>query len=190
MFFFCSWTCFIFMPLVRVHSLCWVKKWKHIADRAINEKRLHLRSAPQQGRGVCVCVCVWLGVRPDSPDMEEGETEDSGIVLDKFFSLMSASSDVKRITYLQTHIHFVSFHTKTWSATINTAGFPNAGNADWRQCFPGLTHFSEAHWHYTIDTWYDQIIQVTVGYCQSEELWIFCVIQMIQAGNPLQKAIP
>lgn len=132
------------MPLVRVHSLCWVKKWKHIADRAINENRLHLRNRLRSRAE----ACVWLGVRPDSQDMEAWETEDLGIVLDKFFlscrrAVMSSESRTYKHTYILSH-----FIQRTWSATINTAGFPNAGNADWRQCFPGLTHFSEAHWHW------------------------------------------
>ncbi len=117
--FFCSRTCFFFYALVRVHSLCWVKKWKHIADRAINEKPLaSARSAPQQGRG----VCVWLGVRPDSKDTETWETGRFGNRARQVFCSHESR------TYK--HIHFVSFHTTTWSATINTAGFPNPRKAN------------------------------------------------------------
>ncbi len=62
---------------------------------------------------------------------------------------------VKRITYLQTHTFCLISYDDMISDNKH-GGFsePKEG-----QRFPGLTPFSEAHWHYTIDTWQDQIIR-------------------------------
>lgn len=56
--------------------------------------------------------------------------------------------------------------------------------------FPGLTHFSEAHWHYTIDTWQDQIIRspsATVSPRSRESsVWF----KWFRRGIPFRKRFP
>jgi len=64
-------------------------------------------------------------------------------------------------TYKHTYVGLISYNDMI--SDNKHGGFSKRRKRWLTQCFPGLTQFSEAHSQYTIDTWYDQIIQFTVG---------------------------
>lgn len=141
-------------------------------------------SAAEQRR-VCVIRCAaWLSRHGGVRNGRFGNRAR------QVFSLMSVSSDVKRITYLQTHIHFVSFHTTNMISDNKHSRFSKR-----RKCRLTATFswFNSLFWStltLTIYTWYVQIIRLPSATVSPRSYESSVWFKWFKRGIPFRKRFP